>query len=1024
MKTTKIMKRISNRIISLVLAIIMSFGVLPFTMLAVSAADITWNDISDPAVAIDLNGIQNTERNNSSGQSIPSNAHSADFPKIYFAWVGTSDKESYLKIDASLFSDFKTLVVTAQENSSYYDFKIEKPDQAPIDGYYVFHLNKPGAQDFNQVWTIKGEFVPNLGITKDIYKGVYTSSINLSNLTNTSDWDNSWTFDLKDGYTTDDYALFKITVSNNTIVDAKNVILSDKTLASDGITELNGTWYSNNSPLTQFDVAAGSSEPFYYIVPIGNELDTYTNTATIIENNGYPSDTLSAEASFTVIDTTPQPVPKPDITVTKEVSADPYDSAKNIGDYTNWIDSTAPIPTFVLDSNEEVTVLYKITVKNDGDADATVDITDSISGGAWLDSIGGTTTAPTDVSVTKNGGTTVFYYTVTFDKAGTYQNTATATDKDNNIKDGDVTVDVKDAGLTVTKTIVDPADAVVTLDPDVATEQKVVYKIVVRNSGNVDLTGVVLTEDGITPPTNGTVTGGAWVTDTTTYTDNNYNSGKVNGYGIAIGTLTAATHESQTFYYQATLSAIPENLDEPDNDYATYTNTASAVGYVGAKEFDATSLEVPIAVIQSPVVSPNKAFVSITKKVAADSYEAVSAQYNDINDYENYTDWHDSTTLNSGDTALFKITLTNTGLAGGTVKLSDIFNGTDLADEDYLNLTDPTSIEIDGAAQATTPTTVIIYATAKVINNNTTDQETWDNVAAITADDSDIIDSKHDSDTASVIVNPELAITKQVAQYTTANGSDYSKYTFQPTTLSLPLNNRRAVYEITITNNGNMAIDFTLTDIFSNGTSNTDITDKLGTIPTSIGIDADKTITLYYTTGTLNTNSTYVNTATITYGNNITKSSSVNVTTPSDKPYIIPDEPNIIIIPQDTPVDNTPADGITPTGNPVYPEKTTVPVTEPSTEATTVEPTTEPVTTEESTESITDASVPLATLAPEEEGTVESTFIEASVPLATLAPEEAKLNPQTGDNTMLIMFMIAVMGICAVIIKRKISVKK
>ena len=110
---------------------------------AAASNGIVWNGASDKAVAVNIKETASL-RNNASGTKIPSNAHSADFPGIYFIWDSKQKDNGYLKVEASVFDKYESFVLTSKESNTYWDFNIAlQPGQvATADGCYVFYIPK------------------------------------------------------------------------------------------------------------------------------------------------------------------------------------------------------------------------------------------------------------------------------------------------------------------------------------------------------------------------------------------------------------------------------------------------------------------------------------------------------------------------------------------------------------------------------------------------------------------------------------------------------------------------------------------------------------------------------------------------------------------------------------------------------------------------------------------------------------------------------------------------------------------
>jgi len=121
---------------------------------------VVWNGESDKAVAVTIGETLNTTRKNASGIKITSNAHSADFPGIYFIWDSKQKDNGYLKVDASVFQYYQGFVLTAKESNTYWDFAIDvQVGQQPTeDNAYVFYIPKVyNNKNINMVFVEKGE---------------------------------------------------------------------------------------------------------------------------------------------------------------------------------------------------------------------------------------------------------------------------------------------------------------------------------------------------------------------------------------------------------------------------------------------------------------------------------------------------------------------------------------------------------------------------------------------------------------------------------------------------------------------------------------------------------------------------------------------------------------------------------------------------------------------------------------------------------------------------------------------------
>lgn len=130
---------------------------------ASASGPIVWYGESDRAVAVSVDDYERSERTNSgnyAGNSISSNAHSADYPGIYFRWNVQQKDVGYLKVHASVFDEYEGFILTAQESNIYWDFLItlQPGQQMTSDGCYVFKINKliekfaQKEYNINQVW--------------------------------------------------------------------------------------------------------------------------------------------------------------------------------------------------------------------------------------------------------------------------------------------------------------------------------------------------------------------------------------------------------------------------------------------------------------------------------------------------------------------------------------------------------------------------------------------------------------------------------------------------------------------------------------------------------------------------------------------------------------------------------------------------------------------------------------------------------------------------------------------------------
>jgi len=115
---------------------------------------ITWNSTSDKAVSVTIDAVQTT-RDNASGPKITSNAHSDDFPGVYFIWDSKQKDSGYLKVDASLFDTYDSFTLTMKESNTYWDIVVapQPGQEQTADGCYVFYVPKAyGDKNINMVF--------------------------------------------------------------------------------------------------------------------------------------------------------------------------------------------------------------------------------------------------------------------------------------------------------------------------------------------------------------------------------------------------------------------------------------------------------------------------------------------------------------------------------------------------------------------------------------------------------------------------------------------------------------------------------------------------------------------------------------------------------------------------------------------------------------------------------------------------------------------------------------------------------
>ena len=111
-----------------------------------------WNVTADDrADAITVVGTPSTRTNASNnGYKIPSNAHTARVPGFFFIWDQKQKDQGLLRVDATTFADYESIVLTAKNANVYTDYEIVQPD---FDAeYYVFFIPYVAGKNINMVW--------------------------------------------------------------------------------------------------------------------------------------------------------------------------------------------------------------------------------------------------------------------------------------------------------------------------------------------------------------------------------------------------------------------------------------------------------------------------------------------------------------------------------------------------------------------------------------------------------------------------------------------------------------------------------------------------------------------------------------------------------------------------------------------------------------------------------------------------------------------------------------------------------
>jgi len=125
-------------------------------------SQIMWK-AGDAAVATAMVAWEVSKRTNASGPKIPSNAHSADFPGVYFYWDSKQKSDDcYLKVQPWVFEKYVYFILTTKESNVYTDFTIMPiaGQKLSADGCFVFKIPKVVPKNINMV------FIPEFKVLK------------------------------------------------------------------------------------------------------------------------------------------------------------------------------------------------------------------------------------------------------------------------------------------------------------------------------------------------------------------------------------------------------------------------------------------------------------------------------------------------------------------------------------------------------------------------------------------------------------------------------------------------------------------------------------------------------------------------------------------------------------------------------------------------------------------------------------------------------------------------------------------
>ena len=93
---------------------------------------------------VEADGRALNPRQNASGDKIASNAHSADFPGLYFYWDDKQKDNGVLLVDPEVFDLFVDggFTLTAKNSNNYWGYRIDAETGTLIDGVYAYGIAK------------------------------------------------------------------------------------------------------------------------------------------------------------------------------------------------------------------------------------------------------------------------------------------------------------------------------------------------------------------------------------------------------------------------------------------------------------------------------------------------------------------------------------------------------------------------------------------------------------------------------------------------------------------------------------------------------------------------------------------------------------------------------------------------------------------------------------------------------------------------------------------------------------------
>ncbi len=162
MKGDKLLTKVSRRLAAVLLLSVFALAPVPAAATE-GESTLVWNGDADKVLAVEVEANANTTRGDASGAKITSNAHSGDFPGIYFMFDKKQKDRGFLKVAAEVLRKFESFTVTTKEGSAYTDYLIapESGQRKTSDDCYVFLLdNVASAKKINMVFIDDKILVP------------------------------------------------------------------------------------------------------------------------------------------------------------------------------------------------------------------------------------------------------------------------------------------------------------------------------------------------------------------------------------------------------------------------------------------------------------------------------------------------------------------------------------------------------------------------------------------------------------------------------------------------------------------------------------------------------------------------------------------------------------------------------------------------------------------------------------------------------------------------------------------------